>query len=161
MKKILIISTMLIIASTYSIPQPFEKRGSFQKGNPNEKIEELEKIKLIEILDADEETTVRFFSKRAEHREKMKQLMDLSDKQLDQLEEIVNNSNEPNDPNLKKIIDDHLNSMQKIEVEKKTFLTSLNDILTYEQIAKVMIFERKFRDEIRGILFRERIHKRK
>ena len=36
------------------------------------------------------------------------------------------------------------------------FVNSLSDILSYEQIGKLIIFEKRFRNEVRKLLIKER-----
>ena len=53
---------------------------------PREKIEQLEKIKLIEALDMDEQTTLKFFARRNESRSRIDKLNDSLDTITDNLE---------------------------------------------------------------------------
>ncbi len=56
---------------------------------------------------------------------------------------------------------EELNLMHQKLVENKTnFIKSLNDILSYEQIAKLVLFERKFREELRRAIFKDRRKKK-
>jgi hypothetical protein len=49
------------------------------------------------------------------------------------------------------------NSIHKQIVQSKSdFISSLDDILTTEQIAKLIIFERRFKDELRRAMFKGR-----
>ena len=58
---------LIMIFSSLSEAQPEKHKHMF---GPSDKIRELEKIKLIEILDLDEETTLKFFARRNEHLKK-------------------------------------------------------------------------------------------
>jgi hypothetical protein len=124
-----------------------------KKGDPREKIESLEKIKLLETLNLDEDTAVKFFARRNEHKEKMKALMDEQDAQYKKIEDKLSSLTNDNDPSLKKMIDSYLTINQKMDDERKRFFDSLSDILTLKQQAKLAIFEKRFRQEIRDILF--------
>ena len=124
-----------------------------KKRDPREKIESLEKIKLLETLDLNEETAIKFFSRRNEHKEKMKALMDEQNAQYKKIEDKLSNLTNDNDPELKKMIDKYLSINQKMDDERKRFFDSLSDILTLKQQAKLAIFEKRFRQQIRDILF--------
>jgi gas vesicle protein len=128
-----------------------------RRNNPRDKIEALEKIKLLETLDMDEETALKFFARRNEHQEKMKTLMDEVDAQFERIKNKISSVKDDNDPELKKLIDSYLITHQKMDEEKKRFFNSLTDILTYKQLAELTLFERRFRKEIRDVLF----HKKK
>jgi len=124
-----------------------------RKGEPKEKIEALEKIKLLEVLDMNEETAIKFFARRNEHQQKMKELFYGIDEKLDKIKDKTSSTKDDNDPELKKLIDNYLLAHQKLDEERKRFFNSLNDILTYKQIAEFTLFERRFREEIRDVLF--------
>ena len=124
-----------------------------RKRDPREKIESLEKIKLLETLDLDEETAIKFFARRNEHKEKIKALMNEQDAQYQKIDDKLSTLTNENDPELKKMIDKYLSINQKMDDERKRFFDSLSDILTLKQQAKLAIFEKRFRQEIRDILF--------
>jgi hypothetical protein len=46
-----------------------------------------------------------------------------------------------------------LKNRESIEIKRNQFVNSLDDILSTEQIAKLIVFEKRFRDEIRNVLF--------
>jgi len=122
------------------------------------KIEQLEKIKLIEILGMDEETSVRFFTRHAEFKKVLGENQTRCEKQIDVLNDLVNSGNQTNSTEYKK----QLNEFWKLETEllneRKKFYDSLSGLLSDEQVAKLIVFEKQFRDEIRNILMRERFN---
>jgi hypothetical protein len=113
-------------------------------------------VKLIEALQMDEETSVRFFVRRNEHRLKVKEINDKLDEQLKSIEQKISAVKDDNSPELKRLIDDYLSYHQKLADERNRFINSLNDILTTKQIAKLTLFERRFKEEIRDVLFQKR-----
>ncbi|NCS88206.1 MAG: hypothetical protein GW789_05625 [Ignavibacteria bacterium] len=122
------------------------------------KIEQLEKIKLIEILGMDEETSIRFFTRHAEFKKVLGENQTRCEKQIDVLNDLVNSGNQTNSTEYKK----QLNEFWKLETEllneRKKFYDSLSGLLSDEQVAKLIVFEKQFRDEIRNILMRERFN---
>jgi gas vesicle protein len=120
------------------------------------KIDELEKAKLIESLQMDEETSVRFFARRNEHRLKLKEINDNLNAKLKNIDEKVNTIKDDNNPEFKKLVDDYISTHQQLADERKRFLNSLTDILSAKQIAKLTLFERKFKEEIRDVLLKKR-----
>lgn len=111
------------------------------------RISELEKIKLIEELQLDEETTLRFFSRRNLHQETQKKI----DSKRDSMLFILNQEIEEDDTkkDYQKDIDEILSIDNELLDERIKFFRSLSDILSYKQIAQLMVFEKKFRSEIR------------
>jgi NAD+--asparagine ADP-ribosyltransferase len=150
MKKMIL--SMLFILLFCSITAAQKDR----KKDPRDKIEALEKIKLLETLDMDEETAVKFFARRNEHQEKMKLMFDELDEKREVIKNKVSSIKDENDPELKKLLDTYFSSQQKLDEEKMRFINSLTDILSYKQIAELTLFERRFREEIRDILFPHR-----
>ncbi|MFN3695660.1 MAG: hypothetical protein ACK4UV_11680, partial [Ignavibacterium sp.] len=66
---------------------------------------------------------------------------------------------EPEDKNLaeqKRLLNEFLDIRIQIENKRKQFILSLNNILTIEQMSRLVVFEKKFRDEIRKILMRRK-----
>jgi hypothetical protein len=145
---------MLFFSSALIIAQ----EGRHHHKGPGEKMKDLEKAKLIEALDMDEETTLKFFSRRNAHMEKMEGFRKQEDDQIEKINELAESTDNPNDPQLKKMIDDYLKIRNDMDEERRTFINSLNDILTYKQIARLVAFEPRFRDEIRKIILEKRGH---
>lgn len=155
MKKLIFLSIMLFIISGLAFSQNRDKR--YLKGNS--KIEQLEKIKLIEALEMNEETTLKFFSRRAEHRKEMQSLQESADEKLDELKELLENSETP-DNILKQKLDSYLMIEKNINDSRNDFLLSLTDILSFRQISRLIIFERSFKRELKYIILRDQ-HKRR
>ena len=153
--KVLKLLFLFLLVITFTIFGQHEKRNG-----PRDKIEALEKIKLLETLNMDEGTALKFFARRNEHREKMKTLMDDVDTQFDRIKNKISSAKDDNDPELKKMVDNYLITQQKMDEERKRFFNSLTDILTYKQLAQLTLFERRFRQEIRDVLFHKKMRMR-
>ena len=153
--KVLKLLFLFLLVITFTIFGQHEKRNG-----PRDKIEALEKIKLLETLNMDEGTALKFFARRNEHREKMKTLMDDVDTQFDRIKNKISSAKDDNDPELKKMVDNYLITQQKMDEERKRFFNSLTDILTYKQLAQLTLFERRFRQEIRDELFHKKMRMR-
>lgn len=148
MKKLIFIIIILIIPSLLA-----QNKRQLHKDQMN-KIEQLEKIKLIEILNLNEEATLRFFARFNEHRQQMEEYKKEADDYLGKLKLAI--SKPGKNDNLKESIDSYLALGEKASKSKSEFTNSLSDILTDEQIAKFLVFEMKFREDIRGMLFKMR-----
>lgn len=121
------------------------------------RIEELERIKLIEALNMDEETTLRFFARRNEHRETMHKLYQQSDELIETIDAVLKSDSKSKDEaELKRLLDLYLSNEKRKSEEKRKFLASLPEILATDQVLKFVIFEKKFREEMRRILMKER-----
>ncbi len=147
--------TILVIFSI-TLPVFAQDKGQGRNWKGRDKIEELEKIKLIDVLQMNEETTLKFFARRSEYQNKVKDLMSDADVQLDKISDYVKNNGNKNSAEMKKMIDEYLSYGEAIAKERANFINSLNNILSYEQISKLLVFEKHFREELRKILFKSR-----
>jgi hypothetical protein len=150
---------LTILAVFILLSSAFAQRHERMK--PMQKMEELKKIKLIEILQMDEETSIKFFTRRSEHIKRIENLNKISKEKMDQLDGMLTDLKENNDQALKKEIDEYLQIQENIMRERQSFFKSANEILTVEQMAKLVVFEEKFRNEVSGLLFRERFKKQR
>ncbi len=125
----------------------------YGKMKATQKMEELKKIKLIEILQMNEEASLKFFSRRSEHMKKIEGFNEAGKSKIDQIDELLKDKNEPM---LKKAIDEYLQIQESIIKERQNFFKSVSDILTTEQMGKLVVFEERFRSELSGLLFKER-----
>ncbi len=154
MNKKIILIILLLFSSSFINAQD----DRHHRKGPGEKMKDLEKLKLIEALDMDEETTLKFFSRRNAHMDKMEGLREKEDELIEEMNDLAQSTDNPKDPQLKKMIDDTFKIRDEMDEERKTFINSLTDILTYKQVAKLIAFEPRFKKEIRDILFKERRH---
>lgn len=152
MKTIILFLILLIIPASYS-----QNKMKMHKDRMN-KLEQLERLKLIDVLDLDEETTLRFFVRQKELRKRMEEFKKEGEKLLTKMKYLIENDNKKD--KLKNTIEHYLALGEKIGNKKTGFVKSLSDIFTEEQIAKLLIFEMKFREDIRGMLFKMRKKKR-
>ncbi len=151
MKKSIILLIIIVLVSTTINAQ----RNQDRKHKVPERIMQLEKIKLIETLEMDEETTLKFFARKSESDREVEEIQKAIDEKLDMMEQLVNSDNSLDEEFRTGL--DELNFMHQKLVDNKTnFIKSLSDILSYEQIAKLVLFERKFREELRRAIFKDR-----
>ena len=134
----------------------FAQRGKWHDEEAREKFEQLEKIKLIETLEMDEETTLRFFARRTEHKNQQDEIQEMLQQKIDNLDVIFKSGRVATIEEIKSSINE-INTLQlQFDKNRVDFVNSLSDILSYEQIAKLIIFEKKFRNEVRKLIMRER-----
>ncbi|MFN3874179.1 MAG: hypothetical protein ACK4R9_14365 [Ignavibacterium sp.] len=146
---------MLILLAAVLNPLNAQERRDHRK--MDSKIEQLEKVKLIEALNLTEEQSVRFFARRNEFRKEIEKLERRSDDLIRILEEQLDEPEVNNKlAEQKKLLNEFLDIRIQIENKRKQFILSLNDILTIEQMCRLVVFEKKFRDEIRKILMKRK-----
>ncbi|MGE5435789.1 MAG: hypothetical protein ACM3O3_01060 [Syntrophothermus sp.] len=149
---LIIILSIFLLVSIDMFPQQHRFRGD---GKGREKLMELEKVKLLDELDLSEENSIKFITRLKDHRNRMDDFMKQQNDMIDQMESQLNNK----DGNYKKNIDNYLEIDSKMNKERENFISSISDILTDSQIVKYLVFERRFREEVRGVLMRERMRR--
>lgn len=154
MKNLFITLLTVILLTSISFSQQMKEKGMKNR----EKLEQLEKIKLIEALDLDEETSIRFFARRNDSKKEIQELEMKAEDIISELEKSFNSENKNQSENQKLLISELLKTREAIELKRNQFINSINDILTVEQIGKLIVFEKKFRDEIRQVLFDKKRH---
>ena len=148
MKNIIFVLSVVLLYSIVGKPQERRHHNS----DAFKKLEELEKIKIIEALGLNEQTTLRFFARRNTYREEQRKLIQDESGLLNQMDELVKRDTSGNNPEYKKLIEQYLDIENKMVQKRANFIGSLSDILTNQQICKLLIFEKKFREEIRNVI---------
>ena len=138
---------MLLMSISIVYAQKDNKRGDkhFSK-----RFEELQKIKLIETLNLDEESTLKFFARRNDHNNNVKKIKKEEEQIVLKMEEILNS--EGNNEQYEKLLNEVINNENKLFKEHSRFIKSLDDVLTKEQIVKMVLFERRFRENVKDLL---------
>jgi hypothetical protein len=148
---IIILITSLIFSGLL-----YSQRDKWRDDEMRGKFEQLEKIKLIETLEMNEETTLRFFARKSEHQKQQEEIQQKIDSKIDDLEIIFKSGRVATIDELKSNINEINTLRGELEKNRTDFINSLSDILSYDQIAKLIIFERNFRDQIRQLIIKDR-----
>jgi len=153
--KTLINLTLMFTILVLSVSS-FAQKDKWQDEEMRAKFEELEKIKLIETLEMNDETTLRFFARQSEHKNEQMKMQDEIKANLDDLDAIIKGGRVVTTNELKSKIN-AINELElQIEKNRVEFINSLPDILSYEQIAQLLLFERRFRNEVRRMIMKDR-----
>lgn len=145
MFRIITISILVFISITNAQNRPESHRRDF-----GQKFDQLENIKLLEILNLDEETSIKFFTRRNKMKNKTNQLMKDHYDVVSNIEQLLNKDDEKKD--YTKLVEKSLTLDKEISKVRGEFFDSLNDILSEEQIAKIIVFEFKFKRDLRDML---------
>lgn len=116
----------------------------------SKKFEELQKIKLIETLDLDEESALKFFARRNAHNNNVEAIKKEEERIIVKMENLL--KKEGSKEQYEQLLNEHINNEKNLFKERSSFVKSLNDILTEEQIIKMVIVERRFRENVRDLL---------
>ena len=137
----------VIIFSSSIFGQSHSERG---QRHFSKRFEELEKIKLLETLDLDEDVAIKFFTRRNKSKKIIEKIVQEHEVLMALIEEKLKNGEKKED--YSSLIKQSLEFETKMINQKSNFIHSLKDILTEEQILKVILFEQKFRKDVRDLL---------
>jgi len=140
--------TALSLAFVVLAPATGSGQG-MRPGGPEhfERLEQLKKVRLIEVLDLKEEQSVRFFARLNEHEREKQALMEQKNETLDRIERLIRNRGKEEE--FRKLFSDVESVDQQMREMERSFFAGLSDILAIEQQAKLLLFERHFTKELR------------
>jgi hypothetical protein len=111
-----------------------------RRGPASERIEQFKKVRLMESLKMDEETSIRFFARYDKYHNAL----------IDQLQNLT--KSDASNSDIEKAINDIGLSEEKIAETRTKFLGELKDVISVKQIAEYVVFERNFNRNLREIM---------
>lgn len=148
MKRIIFSLIIFLLASVSVFAQ--ERHGR-DNSEALVKAHKMEKLRMIEFLNMDETTTLKFFARRGEVLKRIRALDTEKDSILASLQRDFADKG-----GQKKVYGPRIDRLSKIEsemlAERNGFVLSLKDIFTDEQIAKFVALDKKIRNELRDII---------
>lgn len=114
-----------------------------------EKIEQFENARIIKMLDLNEEQSIRFFARRKEHNQKVRELLSQRHELMNSTEELLKESEKENQKKFKDKIDEAIDLEGRIVQLKSEYFKSLTNLISPKQVLQLMIFEERFRREVR------------
>lgn len=120
------------------------------RGPGAERIEQFKKIRLMEALKMDDETSIRFFNRYNKYLETVRVIQKDHNKLIDKLQELGNSN--ANNSDIELVIKDIGMNEEKIAETRSKFLDELKDVISIKQIAEYVVFERNFTKNLREIM---------
>jgi Spy/CpxP family protein refolding chaperone len=154
MRKTILIFASLVLFVAVSFSQ------GFMGQRWRERVLEFKKVRLLEILKLDEQTSVKFLNKYTKFSNEIDEIEIERDRIVNDLEaKLRKGDKEGYDKGIKDLIE-----LEKKEYElRMNFYNELKEILTEQQVAQVVVFERNFRREFMNAIRemqRERMRRR-
>lgn len=142
----MMMTIVLLLAAVAAQAQPEPHPGQPPDAR-FERLEQLRKVRMIDELGLKEEQSVRFFARLSEFDKKRRDLMHERHGMLDKLEQMLREN--ADDKELEKLFPALVSIDQRMGEEKAKFFASLSDVLSVQQRAKLLTFERAFEKELR------------
>jgi len=153
MKNVIFFFTVTVLLSL-SFPAT-QVRAQDKHEKPLQKVDQLEKVKLIEYLNLNDDTNVKLLSRRKDFKAKTRSYYKAIDSLITELESYDGKSDKQN-PSIKKCIEEYQRLELLIMKNRQEYINSLYEILTPEQVGKYIVFEKKFKREIQDYIFKTR-----
>ncbi len=149
--RITILSSLMIllIGSTVYAQGHFKRGfgGPDKMGMHKKNLENLRLLKLLEVLDLDEDQNDLFISAFSKFRKNSKEIREKVEGEINILAEYLKQENRSDNVILEKV--DLIVSMkEEFEQERKRFFERVKDILTPEQLGRMMVFQERFEREL-------------
>ena len=120
------------------------------QGKAAERVEQYKKIRMMEILGLDEQSSIKFFARYNKNVEVMK---DLRQKQVQTLARIQNmRKSKASDNEYAKVVSDLRLLEDQVYQTKSKYIDDLNDLLTSKQLAEYLVFELRFQQNLRDLV---------
>ena len=120
------------------------------RGPAAERITHYKKIRLMEAVKMNEETSIRFFSRYNTHEENIRTIGKERNELIDRLQDL--NTSKADDAEIESVIKDIKMTEEKILEERVKFIDGLKDILSLKQISEFIVFERNFNKNLRELM---------
>lgn len=145
--KLLLITISALL--TLDVPVVAQEALPFE-GPAAERIEQYKKIRMMEFLKLDEETSIRFFSRYNRFVEDLRTLNDRKNGHIDELQRLVRR--EASDREFQKQFD-QLEALGAETIEiRKQYIDDLSALLPTAKVAAYIVFERNFYRNLRDLL---------
>ncbi|HWA06073.1 MAG TPA: hypothetical protein VG961_05960 [Ignavibacteria bacterium] len=122
-------------------------KPAYAQDDFREKLQEIKLEKLTKKLELDDNTKTVFMDKYKAFAADMKDLNKKRAKAYKLMTENIESGN-----GLDSIVNQLLDYEEQINNKREAFVTDMRSILTSQQIAKMIVFERKFNNEIKKLL---------
>ncbi|MGD1044657.1 MAG: hypothetical protein ABR936_04905 [Bacteroidota bacterium] len=121
-----------------------------ERGPAAERIEQFKKVRLMEVVKMDEETSIRFFVRYNKYVETLRTIQKDHNTLIDQLQMLSRSS--ANNADIERAIKDIGMCEEKIAETRSKFLEELKDVISIKQVAEYVVFERNFNKNLREIM---------
>ena len=150
MKKILYAIALVVAGvALWAVPL-YGQEGPLMRGPAAERVEQWKKIRMMEVLKLDEETSIRFFNRYNKHQEEMQQVQQQREEVLRRLESL--RRLDASDAEYDKTLQDFRATEGKALEARDRFWKELRVILTVKQFASYVVFEGTFNRSLRELM---------
>jgi hypothetical protein len=115
-----------------------------------ERVEQFKKIRMMEVLALDEQTSIRFFSRYGAYQEGVRELRKKQAQALGRVQAL--RKSKAADSEYAKVLEDVQQYDRQLEDAKEKYFKELQGILTSKQIVEYLVFEMRFQQNLRDLI---------
>ena len=142
--------SLLIVVMVFTCGAVAQRIPRGPRGPGPERIEQFKKIRMMEVLKLDEETSVRFFARYDKQQELTRTLTARRNDVIDHLESLTKSA--APDAEYGKAFKDLRDVEDQMHEARVQYWDSLAEILTKRQLAEYTVFERNFFRDLRDLM---------
>lgn len=120
------------------------------QGKAVERVEQYKKIRMMEVLGLDEQTSIKFFARYNKNQEFMR---DLRQKQIQTVQRIqALRKAKASDAEYGRVIEDLRALEDQVNEAKSKYIDRLKEVLSNKQLAEYLVFELRFQQNLRDLV---------
>ncbi|MCX6135446.1 MAG: hypothetical protein NTU47_16700 [Ignavibacteriales bacterium] len=120
------------------------------QGRALERVEQFKKIRLMEVLNLDEQNSIKFFVRYNKHQELLRELRKKQVAALGQAQ--VLRKGKAADSDYGSMVEDLLSVESQINDAKSKYVDELKQVLTNKQLVEYLVFETRFQQNLRDLV---------
>jgi hypothetical protein len=120
------------------------------QGKAAERVEQFKKIRMMEVLGLDEQSSIKFFSRYNKNLDVMKEFRQKQVQTLARIQDL--RRNKASDDEYGRVVNDLRSTEEQINQAKSKYIDGLRDVLTNKQLAEYLVFEVRFQQNLRELV---------
>jgi hypothetical protein len=139
---LLVSAAALVSGVAQDIPPP-------PQGRALERVEQFKKIRLMEVLNLDEQSSIKFFARYNKYQELLRDLRKQQVQALGRVQQLRKSN--AADAEYGKMVDELLSVEGQINDAKSKYVEELKPVLTSKQLVEYLVFEARFQQNLREL----------
>ncbi|MBI3003860.1 MAG: hypothetical protein HYY49_00405 [Ignavibacteriales bacterium] len=139
------VAVLAILVLSTAIGQDLPMRGPAR-----ERVEQFKKIRMMEVMKLDEETSIRFFARYNKHQDSIKDITAKRDELIDQLAAL--RKSDGADSEYERVFKELQSIESQIVGERSKFLQDMKGVVSARQVAEYIVFERNFNRQLMQLM---------
>lgn len=135
-------------AATLAVAQ--ENQAPPPPGRALERVEQFKKIRLMEILNLDEQNSIKFFARYNQHQQLLREFRQKQVQALGRVQ--ASRKAKAADVEYDKIVEELLSLEKKATEAKAKYIDELKQVLSSKQLAEYLVFETRFQQNLRDLV---------